>query len=207
MKAENRRTEPGVIHIAIVDVETLARNWWLVLLRGIAGIIFGVLTFVWPSLSLAALVIIFGAYALADGVLAIISAIRWRGETERWWLILLEGLAGVAVGIITLFWPGITALALLYVIAAWALVTGALEIAAAIRLRNVIEGEWLLALSGIASVALGVLLALFPGPGALALVLWIGAFAIVSGALLIALAFKLRSWAKSSSPRMAHGMA
>ena len=105
MKAENRRVEPGVIHIAIVDVETLARNWWLVLLRGIAGIIFGVLTFVWPSLSLVALVIIFGAYALADGVLAIISAIRWRGETERWWLILLEGMAGVAVGIITLFWP------------------------------------------------------------------------------------------------------
>jgi uncharacterized membrane protein HdeD (DUF308 family) len=141
MKAENRRVGPGVIHIAIVDVETLARNWWLVLLRGIAGIIFGVLTFVWPSLSLTALVIIFGAYAFADGVLAIISAIRWRGETERWWLILLEGMAGVAVGIITLFWPGITALALLYVIAAWALVTGALEIAAAIRLRNVIEGE------------------------------------------------------------------
>jgi uncharacterized membrane protein HdeD (DUF308 family) len=207
MKAENRRTERGVIHIAIVDVETLARNWWLVLLRGIAGIIFGVLAFVWPSLSLAVLVIIFGAYAFADGVLAIISAIRWRGETERWWLILLEGIAGVAIGVITFFWPGITALALLYVIAAWALVTGALEIAAAIRLRNVIEGEWLLLLSGIASVALGVLLALFPGPGALALVLWIAAFAILSGALLIALGFKLRSWARSSSPRMAHRMA
>jgi uncharacterized membrane protein HdeD (DUF308 family) len=207
MKAENRKVGPGVIRIAIVDVDTLARNWSLVLLRGIAGIIFGVLTFVWPSLSLAALVIVFGAYALADGVLAIISAIRWRGETERWWLILLEGLAGVAAGTITLFWPGITALALLYVIAAWALVTGALEIAAAIRLRKVITGEWLLVLSGIASVALGVLLALFPGPGALALVLWIGAFAIVSGALLIALAFKLRSWGRSSSPRWAHGMA
>src|SRR5687768_14235925 len=207
MKAENRRVEPRVINIAIVDVDTLARNWWLVLLRGIAGIIFGVLTFLSPSLSLAALVIVFGAYAFADGVIAIISAIRWCGETERWWLILLEGLAGVAAGVITFFWPGITALALLYVIAAWSLVTGALEIAAAIRLRNVITGEWLLLLSGIASVDLGVLLALFPGPGALALVLWIGAFAIVSGALLIALAFKLRSWAKTGSPRLAHGVA
>ena len=207
MKAEHRRVEPRVINIAIVDVDTLARNWWLVLLRGIAGIIFGLLTFVWPEISLAVLVIVFGAYAFADGVMAIISAIRWRGETERWWLILIEGLAGVAAGIITLFWPGITALALLYVIAAWALVTGALEIAVAIRLRKVITGEWLLVLSGIASVALGVLLALFPGPGAVALVLWIGAFAIVSGALLIALAFKLRSWGKSSSPRLAHGMA
>lgn len=207
MKAENRRVERGVINIAIVDVETLARNWWLVLLRGIAGIIFGVLTFLWPSLSLTVLVIVFGAYAFADGFLAIISAIRWRGETERWWLILLEGLAGVAAGVITFFWPAITALALLYIIAAWALVTGALEIAAAIRLRKIITGEWLLVLSGVASIALGVLLALFPGPGALALVLWIGAFAIVSGALLIALAFKLRSWGRSSSPRLAHGMA
>lgn len=208
MKAENRRIEPGrVIHIAIVDVDTLVRNWWLVLLRGIAGIIFGVLTFLWPSLSLTALVIVFGAYAFADGVLAIISAIRWRGEAERWWLVLIEGLAGVAAGVITLFWPAITALALLYVIAAWALVTGVLEIAAAIRLRNVITGEWLLGLSGIASVALGVLLALFPGPGALALILWIAAFAIVSGALFIALAFKLRSWGRSNSPRLAHGMA
>jgi uncharacterized membrane protein HdeD (DUF308 family) len=207
MKAENRRVERGVINIAIVDVETLARNWWLVLLRGIAGIIFGVLTFLWPSLSLTVLVIVFGAYAFADGVLAIISAIRWRGETERWWLILLEGLAGVAAGVITFFWPAITALALLYIIAAWALVTGALEIAAAIKLRKIITGEWLLVLSGVASIALGVLLALFPGPGALALVFWIGAFAIVSGALLIALAFKLRSWGRSSSPRLAHGMA
>ena len=103
----------------------------------------------------------------------------------------------------TLIWPGITALALLYLIAAWALVTGTFEIAAAIRLRKVITGEWLLVLSGIASIALGVALVIFPGPGALVLVLWIGAYALVSGALLIALSFRLRSWDRSHSPHTA----
>jgi uncharacterized membrane protein HdeD (DUF308 family) len=185
----------------------LARNWWVVLFRGLAGIIFGLITLFAPDISLTALVLVFGAYALADGVLAMISAIRWRGETDRWWVILLEGLAGVAAGVITLFWPGITALTLLYMIAAWALLTGALEIAAAIRLRKVIAGEWLLVLSGIVSIVFAALLALFPAAGALALVLWIGAYAVVFGALLIAFAFRLRSWGRSRSPRIAHGMA
>ena len=96
MKSESRHRETGFIRIAILDVDTLARNWWLVLLRGIAGIIFGLVTFVAPDISLAALVLVFGAYAFADGALAIISAIRWRGESDRWWVLLLEGLAGVA---------------------------------------------------------------------------------------------------------------
>jgi uncharacterized membrane protein HdeD (DUF308 family) len=207
MQAETRQPEIGILGVAIIDVETLARNWWLVLLRGIAGIIFGILTFFAPVISLAALVLLFGAYAFADGVLAVISAIRGRGEKERWWLVLLEGVFGIGAGIVALLWPGINALALLYVIAAWALVTGGLEIAAAIRLRKVITGEWLLALSGVASVALGIVLALFPGPGALALVLWIGAYALVSGVLFVVLAFRLRSWGRSPSPRMAHSMA
>ena len=203
MKVETIRVGGGSIHIAVVDVDTLVRNWWVVLLRGVAGIIFGLATFFAPGISLVALVLVFGAYAFADGILAIISAIRRRGESDRWWVLLLEGLAGVAAGVITLFWPGITALALLYVIAAWALVTGGLEIAAAIRLRKVITGEWLLVLAGIASIALGILLVLFPGPGALALVFWIGAYALVSGVLFIVLAFRLRSWGKSRSPQVA----
>ena len=209
MQAESD-LRPQFVRIMILDVETLAQNWWVVLLRGIAGIVFGLLTFLNPAISLAVLVLFFGAYALVDGVLAVISAIRWRGEVDRWWVLLIEGLAGVAAGLITLFWPAISALALLYVIAAWALVTGGLEIAAAIRLRKIISGEWLLILSGIAAVALGILLALFPGPGALALVIWIGAYAIVTGVLMVALAFRLRSWGRSESPqrqRMAHGMA
>jgi uncharacterized membrane protein HdeD (DUF308 family) len=194
MKAE--RTRDRAVDIPVIDIDTLARNWWLVLLRGIAGIIFGILTFIWPEISLTALVLLFGAFAFADGVLSLVNGIAERRANDRWWLLILQGLMGIAAGVVTVIWPGISALALLYVIAAWALVTGALEIAAAIRLRKVIEGEWLLALSGIASVLLGILLFLFPGPGALAVVLWIGAYALVSGVLLIVLAFRLRSWGR-----------
>jgi uncharacterized membrane protein HdeD (DUF308 family) len=207
MKAESRDLDQGFTRIVILDVETLAQNWWLVLLRGIAGIIFGILTFTAPGISLAVLVLFFGAYSLVDGVLATISAIRWHGEIDRWWVLLIEGLAGIAAGLVTLFWPGITALALLYVIAAWAVVTGGLEIAAAIRLRKIIDGEWLLALIGVLSIAVGVLLALFPSAGALALVIWIGAYVAAAGVLLIALAFRLRSWGRTHSPRMVHSMA
>jgi uncharacterized membrane protein HdeD (DUF308 family) len=179
------------MRVPVVDVDSLSRNWWAVSLRGLAGILFGIITFVAPGISLAAVVLLFGAYAFADGVLAIVSAVRRRG-TDRWWLLLIEGLVGIAAGVLTLLWPDITALALLYVIAAWALVTGAFEIAAAIRLRKAISGEWLLALSGVLSIALGVLLILWPGPGALALVIWIGAYAFVFGALLFALGLRLK---------------
>ncbi len=183
--------------VEVLEVDALARNWWAVLLRGIAGILFGIATFFAPAISLAVLVLLFGAYALVDGVLALISALRNRATNEQWWVVLLEGITGIIAGIVTFVWPGITALALLYVIAAWALITGALEIAAAIRLRKVIDHEWLLVLSGIASIVFGILLAMFPGAGALAVVLWIGAYAIVFGALLVALGFRLRSWERS----------
>jgi uncharacterized membrane protein HdeD (DUF308 family) len=193
--------------IPVVDVDGLARNWWVVLLRGLAGIIFGLLTFFEPGISLAALVLLFGAYAFVDGVFSIVTAVR-RRSADRWWLLLLEGIAGILAGIATLIWPAITAIVLLYLIAAWALVTGVLEIAAAIRLRKAITGEWLLALSGVASVILGVLLIIAPGPGALAVVIWIGAYAFVFGALLVALSFRLRSL-RTPRPRAqaAHGVA
>lgn len=191
----------------MVDVDTLARNWWVMLLRGVAGILFGIVAVLGPGISLAALVLVFGAYAFADGVLNVASAIRRRGASDRWWALLLEGVVGIATGIVSFVWPGITALVLLYLIAVWALVTGAFEIGAAIRLRKIITGEWLLVLSGIASIVLGVLLMLFPGPGALVVVLWIGAYALVSGALLIALALRLRSWGRSHSPHAARGPA
>ena len=187
------------MRVPVVDVDGLAKNWWAVSLRGLAGILFGIITFLAPGISLAALVLLFGAYAFADGVLAIVSAVRRRG-TDRWWLLLLEGLVGIAAGILTILWPGVTALALLYVIAAWALVTGAFEIAAAIRLRKAISGEWLLALSGVLSIALGVLLILAPGPGALALVIWIGAYAFVFGALLFALGLRLKGLGSPRHP-------
>jgi uncharacterized membrane protein HdeD (DUF308 family) len=195
------------MRVPVVDVDSLSRNWWAVSLRGLAGILFGIITFFAPAISLAALVLLFGAYALMDGVLAIVTAVR-RRSADRWWLLLLEGLVGIAAGVLTFMWPAITAVALLYVIAAWALVTGAVEIAAAIRLRKAIRGEWLLALSGIFSIALGVLLVLFPGPGALAVTIWIGVYAFVFGALLFALGLRLRGL---GSPRTrgepAHGLA
>jgi uncharacterized membrane protein HdeD (DUF308 family) len=192
--------------IPIVDVDTLSRNWWIVLLRGLAGICFGIITFIAPAISLAILVLVWGAYALADGILALVTAIRRRGE-DRWWLFFVEGLVGIAAGVLTLIWPGLTAIALLYLIAAWAIVTGALEIAAAIRLRKVIANEWLLGLSGIASLGFGILLILFPGAGALTVVIWIGAYALVFGALVVALAFRLRSLGRPHTTRPAHGIA
>jgi uncharacterized membrane protein HdeD (DUF308 family) len=179
-----------------MDIDALAHNWPVVMLRGVAAVLFGVVAFLAPGISLAALVLVFGAYAFADGILAIVTAVRRRGA-DRWWVLLLEGLAGVAVGLLTIMWPGITALTLLYLIAAWALVTGVLEIAAAIRLRKVITGEWLLALTGVASVLFGLLLVIAPGAGALAVVLWIGAYALVFGCLLIALSFRLRRWTRA----------
>ena len=182
------------MRVPVIDADSLARNWWAVLLRGIAGVLFGIITFVAPGISLAALVLVYGAYALVDGVFAVVSAVRRHGSTDRWWVMLIEGIVGIAAGLLTFFWPGITALALLYLIAAWSLVTGVMEVIAAVRLRKIIVGEWLLALSGILSIGFGILLALFPAPGALAVVLWIGAYAIVFGCLLIALGLRLRSW-------------
>jgi uncharacterized membrane protein HdeD (DUF308 family) len=191
-----------------VDVDGLSRNWWVVLVRGIVGILFGIITFFAPGISLAALVLVFGAYAFVDGVLTLVSAIRRRSTTDRWWILVLEGIAGILVGIATLFVPGITALVLLYLIAAWALVTGILELAAAIRLRKVITNEWLLALGGIVSILLGVLLIAYPGAGALAVVIWIGAYAFVFGALLVGLSLRLRTLGTPRHrPQAAHGVA
>jgi uncharacterized membrane protein HdeD (DUF308 family) len=188
----------------VAEVESLTRNWWAVLLRGIAGILFGVITALAPGVTLAVLVLVFGAYAFVDGVLAIASAVRHhaRGSAR---IVLVEGIAGMIAGIITLAWPGITAIALLFVIAAWALVTGVLEVAVAIRLRKTIAQEWLLVLAGLSSIALGVLLFLYPAAGALALVLWIGAYAFVSGVLFVALGIRLGTWGRSHGARPAFG--
>jgi len=194
------------MRVPVIDLDSLTQNWWAVALRGLAGILFAIITFVSPAISLAALVLLFGAYAFADGVLSIVSAVRRRGA-DRWWVLLLQGVVGIGAGVITLLLPGITALALLFVVAAWALVTGALQIAAAIRLRKVMSGEWLMALGGILSIALGVLLIAFPGPGALALVIWIGAYAFVFGILLLVLGFRLRGLRSPRAHQPAHSVA
>lgn len=171
----------------------LSRNWWVFLLRGILAVIFGILAFIWPGTTLLTLIILFGAYALVDGIFAIIAGVAGYGTTERWWAEVIEGVLGMVIGLMTLLWPGATALVVLYFIAAWAIVTGILEIAAAIQMRRYISGEWLLFLSGAVSVLFGVLLFIFPGAGALSLIAFIGAFAILFGILLIVLALRLRS--------------
>ena len=177
-----------VAHLA----STLSRGWWLLLLRGVAAIVFGVLAWIQPGITLAVLVMFFGAYSLVDGILCLWTVISGPKGYEYGWLVLLEGLVGIGIGLLTFFAPGVTALALLFYIAIWAIATGALEIAAAIRLRKEIENEWWLLLSGLASVLFGAVLAARPGVGALALLWLIGSYAIVFGILLLILAFKVR---------------
>jgi uncharacterized membrane protein HdeD (DUF308 family) len=172
----------------------LSRNWWLMLLRGLAAIGFGILIFAKPQISLQVLVYLFGAYVLVEGILGVSLALHARNEVHSWGVLLLWGLLGVGVGILAFVKPDITALALLFYIALWAIATGVLEIATAIRLREVIKNEWLLILAGLASVAFGVLLIARPDAGALAVLALIGAYAIVFGVLLVVFAFKIRSF-------------
>src|ERR1700693_2195208 len=170
-------------------LHSLAKNWWALALRGLVALMFGLLTFVLPGITLVTLILLFGAYALADGIFNIIAFFR---VASHHWALLIEGLIGIIAGILTFVWPAITALALLYVIAFWAIFTGIFEIVAGIRLRKVITNEWLLLLMGILSLLFGLFVLIFPGVGALAIVLWIGAYALVFGIFLLALAFRLR---------------
>jgi uncharacterized membrane protein HdeD (DUF308 family) len=172
-------------------VHALARNWWLMLLRGICAVIFGVLTFVWPGVTLITLVLFYGAFALVDGVLSLAAAIMGGAPAPRWWLAIV-GLLGIGVGVVTLFMPGITALVLLYYIAFWAIAVGVLEIVGAIRLRKEIDNEWWLVAAGVLSVLFGLLLIIQPGAGALALIFTIGVYAVIYGIVLIAFALRLR---------------
>jgi uncharacterized membrane protein HdeD (DUF308 family) len=163
-------------------ISIIARNWWLVALRGVASILFGLLAVAWPELTLLVLVWMFGIYAALDGVFNIMSGVRGVRRRRRDWILVVLGAAGITAGIIAIVWPGITALLLVLLIGAWAMVTGALETAAAIRSRGEGSGRWLLLVAGLASVIFGVLVVLRPGAGALALVLVIGAYAIGGGA-------------------------
>jgi uncharacterized membrane protein HdeD (DUF308 family) len=185
----------------------LTYPWWTFLLRGLAAIAFGFLTLLAPGPSLLVLVLAWGAFALVDGVLLLAHAFgKDVGAAPRWALV-LQGLLGVAAGSTTFVLPGLTAIALLYLIAGWCIATGLLEIVQAVRLRKVIRGEWLLGLRGLVSIAVGLALSWWPGAGALAVVLWIGAFAVATGALLIALSIRLRSRPASerlSTQRLAH---
>ena len=174
-------------------LDVLSRYWWAVTLRGAIAVLFGLLALIWPGVTVLVLVALFGAYALVDGVIALATAFVGNRESrsERTWQI-VEGAAGILIGIMTFAWPGVTALVLLWLIAFWAVVTGVLEIVAAVRLRKEIQGEWLLILSGALSVLFGLLLAIWPAAGALTVVFLIGIYAIVFGAALIMLGLRLR---------------
>ena len=174
-------------------MEALSRNWGWVVLRGVVAIVFGVLTLIQPGITLAALVLLFGAYAVTDGVAMIVWAIANRRDETHWVSLIVGGVLGIAAGVVTFLWPARTTVALLFVIATWAMVMGVATIAAAIQLRKVLVGEWRLVVSGFLSVALGMVLLSAPAAGALAMVLWVGAYAVASGALLITLGFQLRS--------------
>ena len=187
-------------------LSVLRENWWAIALRGVIGILIGGVALLLPLPTMIALVWLFGAYAILDGLFNLVTVWR-RGRTRPWWAMALEGVLGLGAGIISFVWPGITALALVYLIAAWAVVTGVLEIVAAVRLRKEIEGEWLLALTGVFSLILGVLFAIAPDAGAVALVWFWGAYTAAFGILLIWLSFRLRAHHEEFKTQTAHAAA
>lgn len=172
----------------------LAQNWWILALRGVAAIIFSILAFAFPNQTIITLALFFGAYAMVDGIFAIISAIKAPEGYKHWRSLLLEGIIGVVIGAITFFLPYATALAVVIFIAVWATATGILEIVAAIRLRREITNEWVLILTGALSLLFGIVLVAMPDVGAVALVWVIGTYAFVFGVMMLVLALRLRSW-------------
>lgn len=172
------------------------RAWWIFAIRGVAAILFGLMALLSPGITVLAMVLLFSAYALATGIVCTVGAMRSRKSDGDWWQLLAIGLAGIVAGLIAIVHPALTALVLLLLIAANALVTGVLDISAAVRLRRVIRNEWLLALSGAASILFGILIFLFPAAGGLALIWLIGAYAISTGAMFLVLAWRLRQRAR-----------
>lgn len=170
----------------------LTRNWWLVVLRGLLAILFGLTAFFWPGLTWLVLVLMFGVYALVDGAFAMLSGLVSSKYSPRWWVFLLEGLVSVAAGVVALVSPGLAGFALILVIAAWAILTGILEITAAIRLRREISNEWMLGFGGFVSLVFGFLVLFQPLTGGLVITLMIGAYALIFGILLVALGLRLR---------------
>ena len=177
-------------------IEFLKFSWWSLILRGLLAILFGVLAIIWPGITLEVLILFFGAYSLVDGFFSAASALANRKHDKTWWLFFFSGLAGIIVGVLTFFLPGITAFVLVILIAARALLVGIFEIIAAIRLRATIKNEWFLILNALLSILFGVVLFLLPGLGALALVWMIGITAVVIGILLLAIGFRVRGWQK-----------
>ena len=174
-------------------LHAIARNWWVLLLRGICAILFGLMAFAMPGITLWALIILFAAYALLDGIAAVMFGLSGKSDGKPWWQMILVGVLGIIAGVCAFAWPGLTAVVLLVMIATWSIVRGVFEIAAAIRLRKVIDNEWLLVAGGLLSIAFGIVLLTRPAAGALAVIWIIGAYAIMLGIIEISLAMRLRS--------------
>jgi uncharacterized membrane protein HdeD (DUF308 family) len=172
------------------------RSWWVLALRGAVGILFGLLTLAWPGLTLLTLIALFAAYALLGGVAAVAGALRHRRSEDDWWLVMLLGLVSIGAGVVAVMRPALTALVLVMVMAANALVIGVLDIVAAIRLRRAIEGEWMLVLAGVASIAFGAIVFLYPFAGVLTLIWMVSLYAFVTGALLLMQAARVRARAR-----------
>jgi uncharacterized membrane protein HdeD (DUF308 family) len=184
-----------------MDTPLLGRIWWVPVVRGVIGVIFGILAFTHPGVTLAVLIAFFGAYALVDGIFAIAFAFRAPREHMKIWPFVLEGIVGILAGIGAFVAPGVTAIALETLIAAWAFVTGVFELMAAFRLRHVIKGEWALALAGVLSILAGIALFIWPVAGLAAIVTVAGAYALVFGFLLISLGLRIRSWSAHHTAR------
>jgi uncharacterized membrane protein HdeD (DUF308 family) len=176
----------------------LASRWGWVVTRGVIGVLFGLIAFSRPGAMAFSMVLIFGCYAFASGIATIIASARSGRAGESWGALLLEGLLWIAAGVVALLWPASTALTFVWLIGAWALVTGVLEIMSAIKLRRVIEHEWLLAIAGAVSIAFGLLMFYRPIAGGLAVVWWLGAYALLFGVMQIVLGFRLRSFGRTS---------
>ena len=170
----------------------LAANWWVVAIRGVLGVIFGFIGLFFPGATIVSLVLVFATYLVVDGIFAIIAAVRAARRHDRWGMLTFEGIINILIGAIAVLWPGLTVIAFIIIMAAWAIATGALVLAAAFRL-NIQHGRWWLLLSGAASLVFGVLLILAPIAGAVVLTWWLGAYALVFGGALLVLAFRLRS--------------
>lgn len=192
-------TDATATHPSDELVATLSRNWWMLTLRGVFAILFGVLTWLQPGISLKVLILTFGVYAFADGVIGAWSAISGRRTESHWWAWLLWALVSVLAGIFTFISPEITAMALLFYIGFWAIASGVMEIVTGIRLRKAIKGEWLLMVGGLASVLFGVIILTRPAVGALAMMWLIALYAVVFGIILVMLGGKLRRHAAGSA--------
>jgi len=179
--------------------QIVQRNWWIMALRGLFAVIFGLIALLAPRIALLAFIYVFAAYALVDGGAAVITAIQERDLLYRWGWVLFEGILSILAGIIAFANPGLATLVLLYIIAACAIVTGIMEIVAAFAIREFVSQEWTLALAGIVSVAFGILLFFFPGAGIVSLLWLVGIYGIIFGLLFIVRAFQLRSWAASAT--------